>query len=253
MGRVPATITALPVELLIDILSPLSLKDQVSASLVCTLWRSIIVRHLLNTRYNPSQHQSLSNTSSGYTIPSLHRIIFDNSGKQFTRLGCIARNGIVESYFLDRVVFKEGITGYQPSVYGTSKVYTIDVSTCSFLDERLFSPSAEVIAANGFLAAQQSTLKSCRQRILLEFDVRLSNVGLTRKRKRLQKWLKMMRGMDDISTITVRHFVETIVRGIQPYIENGGGILRDRHTIMFTSVGIPGGYDSCGLVVRIDK
>ncbi|KAF3936524.1 hypothetical protein ABW19_dt0207181 [Dactylella cylindrospora] len=111
-------ITALPVELQIQILSNLDLESQISAASVCNLWQSII-----STTKQPQRNRYMTYEEHGLT--GLHRILADVNG----RLVCIVKDGKVAA-------FKKRIGIDKDS----GKVLWEDITGSWTLDEPVISP-----------------------------------------------------------------------------------------------------------------
>ncbi|EPS44179.1 hypothetical protein H072_1827 [Dactylellina haptotyla CBS 200.50] len=119
----------LPVEIHLQILSYLDLDDQIFASDVCSLWRTLIRQDkgLVQNRYLRCINDSrLPGTQT-------HKLLC--AGQEF-RLSCTVRNGLVECY---RLLFTTD--DISPNAYDDTVWPTRDISGSEFLDELAFPAS----------------------------------------------------------------------------------------------------------------
>ncbi|KAK6537353.1 hypothetical protein TWF694_011545 [Orbilia ellipsospora] len=125
----PPPLLRLPLELYIEVLSYLTLGEQIRAGQVCSLWRNIIHNdeHLKRERY-PTHDVLLK---SGRRPTKLHRLISEPG-----RLGCVLKGGKVLTfgYLYDDTVG-------DLSRDASAKARRIDVSHHPFLDEPILYDS----------------------------------------------------------------------------------------------------------------
>ncbi|KAK6528566.1 hypothetical protein TWF281_009806 [Arthrobotrys megalospora] len=118
------TISTLPLELQIEILSYLPFTSQISASILTTQWHHLLSQKpFLNSRYFSTPNPSKS-------IPrGIHRLLKpDETHPSF--FGCsITRHGNIRRYFML-------IRDPEPQV----PIFTQNISTCQYLSDPLFSP-----------------------------------------------------------------------------------------------------------------
>ncbi|KAF3920155.1 hypothetical protein AA313_de0203848 [Arthrobotrys entomopaga] len=133
------TSQTIPTEVLTEIFSYLSMKDQLSCSLVCTIWQTVLLStHALVA----SRYTTPSNTTLEFGTPATHKIFECDEW-----LICTFTGGQVTRYrFLD----PHTLVSDEPTTEGTEPVASIhdsyprllslDISNSRLLDEPFFSP-----------------------------------------------------------------------------------------------------------------
>lgn len=119
-----ASLRNLPTELHYHILFFLvDVVDQIAATGVCTLWRSILqTRTFLESRYQTEPKCALES-------PQIHKLLLLSSDRQ---ISCITRNGTIESHGI-RFLNNDKNHGRDPNSFDAW-----DISGCPFLDEPPF-------------------------------------------------------------------------------------------------------------------
>ncbi|KAK6533959.1 hypothetical protein TWF281_005302 [Arthrobotrys megalospora] len=132
--RIPDIRVTLPTEIQVEIISYLSINDQISCSLVCKLWESLVVH---SQTLAQSRYTSPVITSTGFQIPATHKI-FDLEGW----LTCTFKGSITQFRIFDptrrqrRNIGQEIVSGPVAS----NRIFNLDISSSLILDEPFFSP-----------------------------------------------------------------------------------------------------------------
>ncbi|KAK6540897.1 hypothetical protein TWF694_008281 [Orbilia ellipsospora] len=148
-----ATILTIPIELQEQILSNLTLLDQLAASHICPLWRTIILTRLpfLKSRYASIIHTTANNQIiiewKEYDIPFNNHIFITWKNLDEPHFFFKVQNGILKSFTHKHV---DPFTNYATRISQMDKKNESldtrwrDISECTFLDDPVFSPFDEI-------------------------------------------------------------------------------------------------------------